>query len=536
MARPKKTEAEKAAAKADKAKASDNNDKMLEAVSFVAPGFKENTDAYATHVAIINNTISTFDGVLQFTAPIDVGFTAFPHFDKLRTALDRMGDGGSIVVDKGAVVVKSGRMKATVPMLPNAADCMRLSNDPPQYALPESVLETLKMLLPIVKESGDSVLESTFLITGSTVLASDRFVMVERMHGATFYPEMVIPRKFVAEWAKIKLKTLGYGYSANSLTIYFENNYILRTQLWPREDWPNIDNIWPINYPPLTSVPEGMFEAISSCRPFMDEAEMIFFSDDLVHTHEENGVGIEIVCKGMIDAPTSFTYNRLMKLAGLLPNMGFDERNRLVFADATMRGVLAGIFRPSDEADTETQDERPAEAAPQAAPIPSGPITAAETRPAVEPASTAAYTPPAGFGASAMPPIGETGGQPEADVVQVLNEGGFVSMEIDMNANNATDIAFKGVGDPAFEPMYKGLDKAPVALADVWGPGDYNWRQYADPSTPAYINGKQWAEANQPCSANPITDDMCRADPNNVTLKCQWYEGWRSVTAPRSNA
>lgn len=482
LGRPRKTTDDKAAEAATKAAANAIN----EAMAFCEPAAKEVGEPYATHVAIGNGVMSTFDGLLQFTHPINVDIQGFPQYRQLAAALKRAGASGSITVQGNAVRIKAPGFSVAVPMIADPGLCMRLAVDAPQYALGEPWRQSLRDLLPIVMESGEQVMQVSFLARNASTTVTDRNIIVQHFHGVGFAPEMVIPRRFAVEFCKIKKNVVAYGYSDSSLTVHFEDGSSLRTQLHRREDWPDVDEVWPAQWPQLIEIPDGFYQAVKDAAPFVTGDQLLINNDEL-RTHEEDGAGAVFAVKGLPFFDAIFSAKRLLRLEGLMTNWALDEDKRLLFGTQTLRGVMGAMVAERGEAsDDDTANDADATETGNGQFAPANTTVATGTDIATVDAQIALNGVDGGFGPVVM----------SSDELE-----------------------------PVTAPQAEASREVPAiqtAVSRYLALPEEERRLYRDPQHPAYVNGRQWAEAGYTTAANPVQGGEDAEDGR------RWYEGHQS--------
>lgn len=489
--KPRKTADDKKAEAANKAAANQIN----EALAFCEPAAKEVGEPYATHVMIGNGVMSTFDGILQFTHPINIEMHGTPQYRQLAAALKRAGAAGSITVVGAAVRVKAPGFNVAVPMLADPAMCVRLAVDPPMYALGEPWRQSLRDLLPIVKENGEQVMQVSFLCRNSSTTVTDRIVLVQQFHGVGFAPEMVIPRRFAVEVCKIKKDIVAYGHSDSSLTVHFADGSNLRTQLHDRDTWPDIEAAWPQAWPTLDAVPDGFYQAVKDLVPFIP-TDRLYINEGVLRTHEEDGTGAGINVPGLKFFDAIFSAKRLLSLEGLMPNWALDADKRLIWGTQTIRGVMGALEAERGDGYSYTDDGQPATADNAAPDAEFAGANYAGTDSAINGSGNA---------------VGATHSVPAQPVHNAaMGSDGFGPMVV-----TADDLV------PAEEPA-KAPPAEQTALSRYLAIPDSERILYRDPQHPAFINGAQWAQAGYSTAANPVPGAEDSEDGR------RWYEGHQS--------
>ncbi len=561
------TEEEKAAKEAAKA----GKLALVGALEFCAAATLEKGETFATHAAIGNKWLTTYDGITMLGTPIEEEFTCYPNFSQFRRALERAGDKLKMTYTGASanarLQISGGRFRVTVPCEPDPAQIMRPQPEQPQYPVTEAFIGALSLLVPITSENQDDVTFTSVLCKNGACVATDACIIVEKQHDTYFANEFALPRAFIKVLQKIKKEPKWYGLSETGLTIWYDDNSFARGKLYDRTQWSRHDNVWPQDYSIFSwhELPSGFYSAVADAAPFANEHGCVVFDEDAVKTHDVADVGAVITHKGIRRSERFYSIKRLMKFEGLISHVDYwsDNRGLLVGYGDKCRGLLASHqdradaapdvvgqaeleatgsvaagfaayvaahdaqHAPEPEPAQPPQDEPQAPAAPEPAP-------AAAPGWGVPPAADLAALAP---DAEWQPPPINLGQREASDVINGAEPGNLNQFLADAIGDESDE---DEEGDEAEiieledeEPTTNGHATAqasngssPDVLRDNIAPKGYDWQRYYDETNGWFVNGTEWARAGYQADANPA--------PSGSDEYRYWYEGWRSVGSPRT--
>lgn len=245
---------------------------LIEAVRFAALAQTNTAGASEeqTHCLIKNRLISASNGLLSASTKIAIEFEAFPHTEKLLKALESCGDDLSITKpDDTKIVIKSGSFRATIPCLP-VGIVPDVFFDRPIAVIGDILKTALKTCAGLASNSATTVVQSSVLLANMSAFATNNIVMVEAWHGCNLPPGLVIPKQSIQAMCKPDSPWVKFGFSENSLTIFYENGAWIKTQLYAVE-WPDVNglfNKYPVSQFKPDKVPTGLADAVSLVLPF----------------------------------------------------------------------------------------------------------------------------------------------------------------------------------------------------------------------------------------------------------------------------
>jgi len=271
---------------------------ILKALNFVSLAQRDKGAPYQTHTRLYNQTAIAYDGVLAAGQVIDENIVACPHSGKMKAALSKCKGPLSVTqLDSGRISVKSGKFRALIPCSEDAS-LVNMQPDPPIAPLDNRLKDALLVVSPIILEGSQRVVTASACIRSGSVLATTGHIIVEYWHGLDMPPNLLVPKLFINALAKIDKDIVAFGYSETSLTLHFDDNSWLKTQLY-NEKWPDCDSI--LNKPfNSKEIPPNLKEAVDVVADFVDDGR-VRFKAGLVCTHDEDNIGASYEVEGLTD-------------------------------------------------------------------------------------------------------------------------------------------------------------------------------------------------------------------------------------------
>lgn len=325
----------------------ENKSGLLTALEFCSCVSEKLGAPYETHIGLRNNWAIAFNGTVAAGAPIAEDIYCYPHNLLFIEALSKCDENFSLTqLDNSRLSIKSGKFKAVVPCL----DPLLMQNatpDPQIVGITNKFKEAVEAVGVLASENAQHVLTASVLMNGSTVISTNRVMLLEYWHGLDLPPNVPLPKEFVKALTKQKKNLTGFGFSHNSATFYFEDGCWLKTQLYA-DSWPDVSRI--LNRQAnLWSIDPNFFKALSAVAPF-SECGNVYSRLNLLCSHADEGAGATYECGGI---PAGFIYPikqlEIMKpyvkkidyMCQGLHNFSYC----LYFEGETMRGVISGRER-----------------------------------------------------------------------------------------------------------------------------------------------------------------------------------------------
>jgi len=320
---------------------------LLQALEFVSCVSDKLGAPYETHVGLRNKWAIAFNGIVAAGSPIPEDILCYPHTLLLLEALSKCDENYSLTqLDNNRLSIKAGKFKATVPcldplLMPEAFP------DPQIVGITNKFKEAVDAVGVLANENAQHVLTASVLMNGSTVISTNRVMLLEYWHGLDLPSNVPLPKEFVKALTKQKKNLTGFGFSNSSATFYFEDGCWLRTQLYA-DEWPDISRI--LNREAnLWSIDPNFFKALDSIAPFSEDGN-VYSRLNLLCSHADEGVGATYECNGI---PAGFVYpiKQLIIMKPYVKSIDYmcngiaDSTYCLYFSGDECRGIISGRQR-----------------------------------------------------------------------------------------------------------------------------------------------------------------------------------------------
>jgi hypothetical protein len=199
----------------------------------------------------------------------------------------------------------------------------------------------------LASENAQHVLTASVLMNGSSVISTNRVMLLEYWHSLDLPSGVPLPKEFVKALVKQKKNLSGFGFSNCSATFWYEDGSWLRTQLYA-DSWPDVNSI--LNREAnLWTIDAGFFKALESVAPFSEDGNV--YSDlNLLMSHADKELGASYECAGI---PKGFVYpiKQLQIMKPYVQKIDYmasgvaDSSYCLVFMGEKMRGIISGRQR-----------------------------------------------------------------------------------------------------------------------------------------------------------------------------------------------
>lgn len=314
---------------------------LFEALKFVNVAQVNDGTPLQTHVKISGGWVVAFDGIVSAGSPVPIDLTACPHSKRLTEALGLCGNEFTISqLDESKLCIQTAKFKAFVPCL-HVDTLATVPPDAPCAAINDELAVALDAVHMQPHENDKRIIADTLLVRSGSALGTDGVVLLEYWHGIDL-PQLIIPKQFALAICKTKKPLSKLGFSPYSVTVYFDDNSWLRSQLYI-EQWPNVDNILNVQTNPFNIPPdffEGLRHVIHACND-----TSVLFSHNRLHSHESEVVGASYIVDGLPAGPC-FSARRLLELEHFMKQVDFtSDRNVARFFGNNVRGAIVGMKR-----------------------------------------------------------------------------------------------------------------------------------------------------------------------------------------------
>lgn len=305
----------------------------------------------------MNQTVA-FNMVIGVGIRIEEDLCACPHVGLLLAAIARCGEQYSITqLSPEKLLVRSGDFHAYVPCL----DPSKLSWCVPDAlagTLDDRFMEALEKVAGLAVTNSERVIECSIQLNDGSVIATDRSVIMEAWHGNAFPSGLLLPKVAYTKLRKAKKRIIGFGFSEQSVTFYFEDQSWLLSRLF-LDKWP--PGIQSHLTPDSVSHPidASFFEAVKKVSPFSNN---IYVDGNLVSSHpfyvKEEGSGLALPFEGVQYEPRVYTSEHLLFVSRFAKRWDANAReNGTAFFGDNLRGVIHHAYFPNpDNAPTDDED------------------------------------------------------------------------------------------------------------------------------------------------------------------------------------
>jgi len=250
------------------------------------------------HFVIESGFVRAYDGVLALGSPVALDTDCKPHATTLIRALSQCSEAVSLtLLPNQKLRVQSGRFQAFVPCIEEETPDISPTGEHTQLD-GEALMKALKAVWPFVGNDASRPWSNGVLLRNQSAFATNNVILAEHWLGPDF-PEVNIPSIAVKEMLRIgEPPTHAQVDGTNSISFHYAGGRWIRcAQL--STSWPDISRILdrPNN---ATDLPQEVFTALDSIRPFVSEKSVVIFDGDRVATHDspEEGASYEIAALG----------------------------------------------------------------------------------------------------------------------------------------------------------------------------------------------------------------------------------------------
>lgn len=317
---------------------------MLEQLKFVkgAVGKKDLVPAL-THFLIRDGRITGYNGKISLSAPIPLDVDCCPKATDLVKAIEACGETVQLhLTDTGKLSIRSGKFRAYVQTV-NSELFPLVEPEGLTVDIDGNLLPALSRLYDFSSEDASRPWAAGVLLDGESAFASNNVILAECWLGYHFPYRVNVPRFTVKEMMRIGEEPIGLQLTATSATFHYTGDRWLRTQL-ASNDWPDISGMLarvPATVHSVPEVPAGLWEALATIEPFLDDASRVYMLGDRIATAPEEGTGVDFA-----HAPAEGLYNHKMLslLADVAQRIDFTQYPApLPWFGNSMRGMFVGM-------------------------------------------------------------------------------------------------------------------------------------------------------------------------------------------------
>lgn len=287
---------------------------LLSALKFVAVAQnKGGTGAgYADYCRIDQKCVTTYNGMLSASHPVDLDLEACPHTDRLVAALSRATGVMSYAYINQSLQLTAGKLKVTVPCVDNRDLSIQHPN-PKMLQISVELIDAMERAATFTSTAAERFICASVWLNDGIALGTNGHCLVQAWHGFPI-KNIAVPKQFIDVVKTIKLTLIACGYDKNSLTFYYDNGAWIKTQLY-NEEWPSTNTNKVLSAfdtaVPVIINPE-LYVAIEAVSPHAkDETTMVHITQSKVSS---DGAEYELVSAG----EAVFNANYLIKVKNII--------------------------------------------------------------------------------------------------------------------------------------------------------------------------------------------------------------------------
>lgn len=322
--------------------------KLLEALNFVGTITKPIGPVNETHILLGYQWAVAFNGIVTAAHKIEEELTAAPNAKLIIEALNKCDENYSITqLENHKLSIKSNKFKATVPCIDPVLIYVKAPDDPVAN-IDDRLKTALQTVGVLANENAQQVLLASVLINGTTVISTDRLMILECFHGIelpTAEYNLTIPKAAIDVLSKINKKLTKFGFSSSTATFWYEDDSWIKTQLYA-DKWPDVTKILNLKSNQQT-FPADFWEGLAAVAPFSENG-LVYFDAGAMHSHAQPVAGASFEIAGLPKGPV-FSIRQLGLLKGLAESVDFNAQGpfsgstgMLIFEGRNVRGAIAG--------------------------------------------------------------------------------------------------------------------------------------------------------------------------------------------------
>lgn len=288
---------------------------MLDALKFIKPALS--SEPGNDFFQIKNGRATAFNGILALSAPITTDLTINPHGETFFRAISVCGDEARLRLGDN-LTVSGKKARITVPLFD--IPLFKPGPEGDVFEAPENVKEMLEAVYLCLGTETARPWATGAMFSGPSLFATNNVILVEYWTALEGFPPVNVPRPIVERILKSKDKPVAFQTDGRSLTVHYDGDRWMRTQLY-EDQWP-MPMIAKLlsNAGEQKPLPDGFAEAIETIGKFCkNDASRLKFGDGVIMTVDEHAA---VELPG-IPAGPSFNIKQLRILAELATTVDF---------------------------------------------------------------------------------------------------------------------------------------------------------------------------------------------------------------------
>lgn len=307
---------------------------IKDSLAFVKGAVASNSDIpVMTHFAISNSRISSYNGVISLSSPIEFDINCNPKAITLIKAINACEDQIRMSLGNGGKLqIKSGKFKAEIECLEDASQLQTVPEGQEYRIDFDRLLTGFSKLIRFVGTDMNRPFNTGILLREQSLYATNNVCLVEYWTGQNL-PTMNIPQQAIAEILRIEQKPTMMHVSNNSASFIYPDGRWLITQLLTTQ-WPDVSRVLNVPSNPV-AIDSEMLPVIKKLKPFTDYSRVIKFSQGNISASTAN------YDHDTISFEATYNYDMLMLLDNVVTHIDFSNSPKPgLFFGENLRGAI----------------------------------------------------------------------------------------------------------------------------------------------------------------------------------------------------
>lgn len=318
--------------------ANDDRLKLLEALRFAAIAIDKKEDKFS-YVCIRDGWLSADNETFSIGIQVDVALDLCPQADLFAAALNQCAEQFQLTqVDLHSVSIRSGKFNALVPVLVTD-ETGEFNPDEPCAFINDALKDAFAASLRCMGK-GEKIYHNAVLLRSNTTCATNAGIALEYWHGIDLPGPLNIPKKTAETIVKIDKPLAQFGFSADSVTFYFDDMSFIKTRLVQGE-FPNLEKLFAANSGPLVPIWPEFFAGIKAVEKFVQN-DVVHLHSEHIATHHTLALGASYKVPGL---PSGYAFSAIYwkAIEPFVKAVRFATKNEpVVFAGDNARGLIIG--------------------------------------------------------------------------------------------------------------------------------------------------------------------------------------------------
>lgn len=317
---------------------------LIGAMQFLAPAQSKTGTVSETFCSICHKWAAASNGVLTIGIPIEEDLHAYPQWALFLDALKRVnGDMTITAISAGMLGVTSGDFRAIVPCAPPEQVPIS-APDEAVAVIDDRIKQGFEAVLKVPNEQSARAPYAGILLQANSIVATNGTVIFEYWHGIDLPPNMLIPKAAAQAVVKSGKALARLGFSANSVTFWFEDYSFIKTQLFDA-NYPDYEPVVSCDYSAMWPVPDKFFEAVAAVSHFSATGNVYFKDGRIVSDMSDETPSFYRL--DALPEGEGFNGKYIEMIEGRAERMLFsvsrDNAPVLFFVGSNLRGCIAGL-------------------------------------------------------------------------------------------------------------------------------------------------------------------------------------------------